>query len=50
MRVFYSTPSIYIQAINKMNVTYTVNNYDFFPYADVFFIILLFFKYSICNK
>lgn len=38
MRVFYSTPSIYIEAINKMNVTYTVNNYDFFPYADVKFI------------
>ena len=34
MKFIYSTPSIYIEAINKMNISYSVKNDDFFPYAE----------------
>lgn len=30
----YSTPSRYIRAINRRNLTYSTRNADFFPYAD----------------
>jgi len=32
--LLYSTPSIYIDTINKMNVTFGEKTDDFFPYAD----------------
>ena len=34
MEVFYSTPSRYVDALNKVNKTWTVKTDDFFPYAD----------------
>ena len=34
VEVFYSTPSRYLDALNKMNKTWTVKTDDFFPYAD----------------
>ena len=34
VEVFYSTPSRYLDAINKVNKTWTVKTDDFFPYAD----------------
>ncbi len=34
MEVLYSTPSIYVKAINEERVTYPINEYDFLPYAD----------------
>jgi lysosomal alpha-mannosidase len=32
--MFYSTPSLYVDAINKQNVQWPTKNDDFFPYAD----------------
>jgi lysosomal alpha-mannosidase len=34
LTVQYSTPSIYLEAINKEGATYPTNEYDFLPYAD----------------
>jgi hypothetical protein len=34
IKVIYSTPSVYIDAIQKEKATYPVKNDDFFPYAD----------------
>jgi lysosomal alpha-mannosidase len=34
VEVFYSTPSRYLDALNKLNLTWTTKNDDFFPYAD----------------
>jgi lysosomal alpha-mannosidase len=34
LEVKYSTPSIYLKAINEEGATYPTNNYDFLPYAD----------------
>jgi lysosomal alpha-mannosidase len=34
MKLIYSTPSIYLDAVNSKNVSWSVFNYDFFPYAD----------------
>ena len=34
VEVFYSTPSRYLDALNKMNKTWTTKSDDFFPYAD----------------
>jgi lysosomal alpha-mannosidase len=33
VNVFYSTPSCYLYAVNKANLTYTHKEDDFFPYA-----------------
>ena len=33
MQFIYSSPQDYIGAINKLNVTYPTNQYDFMPYA-----------------
>jgi hypothetical protein len=33
MNVFYSTPSIYVDAVHAANLTWTVKTEDFFPYA-----------------
>eukprot|EP01119_Soliformovum_irregulare_P008936 TRINITY_DN2201_c3_g1_i1.p1 TRINITY_DN2201_c3_g1~~TRINITY_DN2201_c3_g1_i1.p1 ORF type:complete len:965 (+),score=294.76 TRINITY_DN2201_c3_g1_i1:158-3052(+) len=33
LNMFYSTPSIYTQALNKKNLTWTVKTDDFFPYS-----------------
>jgi hypothetical protein len=32
--LMYSTPSIYFNAINALNIDWPVNYYDMFPYAD----------------
>jgi lysosomal alpha-mannosidase len=34
LKMFYSTPSMYAEAIKASGVTLPTNNYDFFPYAD----------------
>ena len=34
INLFYSTPSKYIKAINKLNISYPGKTDDFFPYAD----------------
>ena len=34
LEVFYSTPSRYVDAINKLNRTWTLKTDDFFPYSD----------------
>eukprot|EP01016_Furgasonia_blochmanni_P020637 TRINITY_DN2303_c0_g1_i16.p1 TRINITY_DN2303_c0_g1~~TRINITY_DN2303_c0_g1_i16.p1 ORF type:complete len:874 (-),score=283.75 TRINITY_DN2303_c0_g1_i16:239-2860(-) len=34
VELIYSTPSIYLNEINKKSMTYEVKNDDFFPYAD----------------
>ena len=34
MDLFYSTPDEYINAINKEDVNWPINEYDFFPYED----------------
>lgn len=34
MKVFYSTPSLYVDAVHKSNLTWDVKKDDFFPYAD----------------
>ncbi len=31
--MFYSTPSIYTEALNKKNITWSLKTDDFFPYA-----------------
>ncbi len=33
MNIFYSTPSCYLYALNKINRTWTSKTDDFFPYA-----------------
>ena len=33
VNVFYSTPSCYLYALNRQNLSYTVKHDDFFPYA-----------------
>eukprot|EP01121_Diplochlamys_sp_Union-15-3_P011954 TRINITY_DN3519_c0_g1_i4.p1 TRINITY_DN3519_c0_g1~~TRINITY_DN3519_c0_g1_i4.p1 ORF type:complete len:964 (+),score=220.79 TRINITY_DN3519_c0_g1_i4:163-2892(+) len=33
-KLFYSTPSMYLEALNSKNLTWHVKNDDFFPYAD----------------
>ncbi len=33
MNVFYSTPSCYLYALNKVNQTWTSKTDDFFPYG-----------------
>jgi lysosomal alpha-mannosidase len=35
IKIMYSTPSAYVEAIQKENVTYPTKTDDFFPYADV---------------
>lgn len=32
--VLYSTPSVYLQAINEQKIAYPTKYDDFFPYAD----------------
>jgi lysosomal alpha-mannosidase len=34
MKMFYSTPSLYLEALAKENITWPVNYDDMFPYAD----------------
>ena len=34
VKIFYSTPSEYINSINKLNIEYDVKTDDFMPYAD----------------
>ena len=34
MNAFYSTPSIYLDALHKANLTWELKTDDFFPYAD----------------
>ncbi|XP_043940666.1 lysosomal alpha-mannosidase [Protopterus annectens] len=34
VNVFYSTPSCYLQELNKANLSWSVKSDDFFPYAD----------------
>lgn len=33
VNVFYSTPSIYVETINKLGATYELTTSDFEPYA-----------------
>ena len=33
MNVFYSTPSLYVETINKIGATYELTTSDFEPYA-----------------
>jgi len=35
VKVFYSTPSIYLAELQKLNITLPTKTDDFFPYADV---------------
>jgi hypothetical protein len=35
MTLKYSTPSIYLDAVHSTNLTWSLNKYDFFPYADI---------------
>ena len=34
MNLFYSTPSIYLDAVHAADITWSVKTLDFFPYAD----------------
>lgn len=34
IKLMYSTPSRYLEAVNKANLSWTVKTDDFFPYAD----------------
>ena len=34
IKLLYSTPSLYMKAVNKLNKKYTTKTDDFFPYAD----------------
>jgi lysosomal alpha-mannosidase len=34
MTLFYSTPSMYIDSVHNAGVSWELNKYDFFPYAD----------------
>ncbi|KAL4477151.1 hypothetical protein ABPG72_008885 [Tetrahymena utriculariae] len=34
MKILYSTPSNYLKELQKQNLSYPVNKYDFYPYAD----------------
>lgn len=34
INMFYSTPSLYVKAVNEIGASYSVKTDDFFPYAD----------------
>lgn len=41
IKMFYSTPSLYLEAINPLGATYDVTTSDFMPYAYVFLFNIL---------